>query len=55
MFLSAYDYTIQYKCGKSHTNAEFLSRLPVQGNVELQDPSTAFQVSFIEELLCTNI
>ena len=23
MFLSAYQYTIEYKCGKSHANADF--------------------------------
>ena len=50
MFLSAYQYTIEYKCGKSHANADFLSRLPIYENQELEDPSTAFQVSYVEEL-----
>ena len=50
MFLSAYMYTIEYKCGKSHANADCLSRLPVQEDRDLEDPSTVFQVSFIEEL-----
>ena len=53
MFLSAYQYTIEYKCGKSHANADFLSRLPINGNQELEDPSTVFQVSYVEELPVT--
>ena len=53
MFLSAYQYTIEYKCGKLHANADCLSRLPVQDNKDLEDPSTIFQVSFVEELPVT--
>ena len=55
MFLSAYMYTIEYKCGKSHANADCLSRLPVQEDRDLEDPSTVFQVSFIEELPVTAV
>ena len=50
MFLSAYKYTTEYKCVKLHANADCLSRLPVQENKDLEDPSIAFQVSFMEEL-----
>ena len=53
MFLTAYQYIIEYKCGKAHANADCLSRLPVQGTMELEDPSTVFQVSFVEELPVT--
>ena len=53
MLLSAYQYTIEYKCGKLHANADCLSRLPVQDNKDLEDPSTVFQVSFVEELPVT--
>ena len=42
MFLSAYQYTIEYKYGKLHANADCLSRLPVQENNDLEDPSTVF-------------
>ena len=49
MFLSAYQYTIEYKCGKLHANTDCLSRLPVQDNKDLEDPSTVFQASFVEE------
>ena len=55
MFLSAYQYTIEYKCGKLHANADCLSRLPVQDNKDLEDPSTVFQVSFVEELPVTAV
>ena len=55
MFLSAYQYTIEYKCGKLHANADCLSRLPVQENKDLEDPSIAFQVSFMEELPVTAV
>ena len=51
MFLSAYMYTIEYKCGKSHANANCLSRIPVQKFRDMKDPLTVFQVFFIEELL----
>ena len=50
MFLAAYQYIIEYKSGKAHANADCLSRLPIQGTMELEDPSTVFQVSFVEEL-----
>ena len=50
MFLSAYQYTIEYKCGKSHANADFFSRLPIHKNQDFEDPSTVFQVSYVEEL-----
>ena len=55
MFLSTYKYTIEYKCGKSHANVDCLSRLPVQEDRDLGDPSTIFQVSFIEELPVTAV
>ena len=44
---------MKYKCGKLHANADCLSRLPVQDNKDLEDPSTVFQVSFVEELPVT--
>ena len=48
-------YTIEYKCGKSHANADCLLRSPVQQDRDLEDPSTVFQVSFIEELPVTAV
>ena len=53
MFLSAYDYITDFKCDRLHANAGFLSRLRVQGSMELQDPSNVFQVSFVEALSVT--
>jgi len=40
IFLSAYQYEIE--CGKQHANSEGLSRLPIQGSTELQDPVSLF-------------
>ena len=53
MFLAAYQYNIEYKCGKAHANADGLSRLPIEGSEELEDPVAMFQVSFVEELPVT--
>ena len=53
LFLSAYQYEIEFKCGKQHVNADGLSRLPIQGSTELQDPVSVFQLSFVEELPVT--
>ena len=55
MFLSAYQYIIEYRSGKSHANADCLSRLPLQGSKESQDPSTLFQVSFVDKLPVTAV
>ena len=55
MFLSAYEYEIEYKCSKSHANADCLSRLPIQGNTEFEDPKLVFQVMFVEELPVTAV
>ena len=52
-FLAAYQYNIEYKCGKAHANADGLSRLPIEGSEELEDPVAMFQVSFVEELPVT--
>ena len=53
MFLAAYQYNIKYKCSKAHANADGLSRLPIEGSEELEDPVAMFQVSFVEELPVT--
>ena len=50
MFLSAYQYTTKYKCGKSHANANFLSRLPIHENQDLEDLPIVIQASYVEEL-----
>ena len=55
IFLSAYQYTIEYKINVNvvnpmHANTDFLSRLilPIHENKDLEDLSTVFQVSFVE-------
>jgi len=53
LFLSAYQYEIEFKCGKQHANADGLPRLPIQGSTELQDPVSIFQLSFVDELPMT--
>lgn len=53
MFLSAYQYDIEYKNSKAHANADCLSRLPIQGDEDLEDPVTVFQVSHVDELPVT--
>ena len=53
MFLSAYQYDIEYKNSKSHANADCLSRFPLQSVTQLEDPVTVFQVSYVDELPIT--
>ena len=53
MCLSAYQHEIEYKSSKAHANADCLSRLPIQGDTELEDPVTVFQVSYVDELPVT--
>ena len=53
LFLSAYQYDIEYKGSKQHANVDGLSRLPIQGSTALEDPVSVFQLSFIDELPVT--
>ena len=53
MFLSAYQYDIEYKNSKSHANADCLSRFPAKADKELEDPVTVFQISYVELLIMT--
>ena len=51
IFLSAYQYKVEYKNSKAH--ADCLSRLPIQGDTELEDPVTVFQISHVDHLPVT--
>ena len=53
VFLSAYQYEIEYKNSKAHANADCLSRLPMEEDKELEDPVTVFQVSYVDQLPVT--
>ena len=53
MFLSAYQYEIEYKNSKAHANSDCLSRLPMDEDKELKDPVTVFQVSHVDQLPVT--
>ena len=53
IFLSAYQYDIEYKSSKANANADCLSRLPIQGDTELEDPVTVFQISHVDDLPVT--
>ena len=52
IFLSAYNYSIEYKNTKAHANADSLSRLPMEGDEE-DTKDSIFKVSFVDGLPLT--
>jgi len=38
LFLSAYQYEIEFRGSKQHANADGLSQLPIEGSKDLEDP-----------------
>lgn len=52
VLLSSFNYSIEYKKGSDHCNADALSRAPVESEVET---SEIFKISYYEDLQVTNI
>ena len=52
VFLSAYDYSIEYKNTKAHANADSLSRLPIEGDKE-DTIDSMFKVFLVDGLPLT--
>ena len=53
IFLSAYQYDVEYKRSKDHSNADGLSRLPVPPQADMEDGNEVFRVSFTDSLPVT--
>ena len=53
IFLSAYQYDVEYKRSKEHSNADGLSRLPLGEDTEEEDTAQLFHVSFVDALPIT--
>ena len=55
IFLSAYNYNIEFKGTKRHANANSLSRLPMEEEADSgsEVAATMFKVSFIDSLPIT--
>ena len=53
IFLSAYQYDVEYKRSKEHRNADGLSRLPIKEDQEEEDTAQLFRVSFVDALPIT--
>ena len=53
IFLSAYQYDVEYKRSKDHSNADGLSRLPLGEDTEEEDTAQLFRVSFVDALPIT--
>ena len=53
IFLSAYQYDVEYKRSKEHANADGLSRLPL--SYQLDDKTDIFRVSFVDALPVTAV
>lgn len=54
IFLSAYDYSIEFKSTREHTNADSPSHLPVEEDNDLDVLVAMFKVSFINDLPVTS-
>lgn len=50
LFLQGFNYTIKYRKSKEHSNADCLSRLPIQENNTTYDVVDEFQICTIETL-----
>jgi transposase InsO family protein len=58
LFLAQYDYTIRYKSGQAHSNADALSRLPAPPTPDVNDEAEMFyvhQVNSVPALTATQI
>ena len=53
IFLSAYQYDVEYKRSKEHSNADGLSRLPIKEDQEEEDTAQLFHASFVDALPIT--
>lgn len=53
IFLSAYQYDVEYKRRKEHSNADGLTRLPVGEDTEEEDTTQLFRVLFVDALPIT--
>lgn len=53
IFLCAYQYDVEYKRSKEHSNANGLSRLPLPYHPDLEETTELFQVSFADALPVT--
>ncbi|KAI5738705.1 hypothetical protein M8J77_010155 [Diaphorina citri] len=57
LYLSGFDYEIEYKRTEHHANADYLSRFPVDpvSNVNAQDESCQFQLNQLNTIATENI
>ena len=56
IFLSAYNYNIEFKGTKMHANADSLSRLPMEDEgLESETAATMFKVSLMDGLPITAV
>ena len=53
VFLSAYQYDVEYKRSKQHSNADGLSRLPLPQQLDQEEGRDIFCVSFVDALPVT--
>ena len=53
IFLSAYQYDVEYKRSKDHSNADGLSRLPLPQQSDWEEAKEVFRVSFGDALPVT--
>ena len=53
VFLSAYQYDVQYKKSNEHGNADGLSRLPLPHQLDQEESREVFRVSFVDALPVT--
>lgn len=54
LLLSSFNYTIKYKKGSSHQNADALSRLPIEELNRDLYPSDVFKISYVENMPITS-
>lgn len=54
LYLSGFDYDIEYKCTRRHTNVDGLSRLPAQNHESSEDIDEVFYTSQFDQLPVTS-